>query len=207
MQCNIDIFSKLYLQPKVQKPMIKKSLPIVAISLLITACASQPESLKPPSLAQYVIDSTSVQRDEFKKQINYRGPNIGFAPDQVFIRAWKHEKDNTISYQIFVSDNYDTNWRFYNSAYDSDGNQLDMTLISKNVIGCTRYSGCSYNETFGINISREYLVKHRDSGIRFQASGNSVNEIFSVPAEYIKGFLKALNDEPETPAPDQKTKN
>lgn len=189
--------------------MIKKSLSSVAVALLLAACASSPPvAQKQVSLKQYVIESTTVQRDEFKKQLIYRGPNTfrsGYI--QVFIRAWKFEKDNSTRYQIYVSDYYDTAWRFYNSAYDSNGNQLDMTPISKEVIGCSRYSGCTYNETVGINVTKDYLQNNLESGIRFQISGKAGDNVFYVPGNYIKGFLHVLNDESEMPASEKKTKN
>ena len=85
-------------------------------------------------------------------------------------------------------DYYGGDWRFYNSAYDSNGNSLDTTKISQDVGSCST-SGCSHFEHLGLNVTREYLEKNQDSGIRFKVSGKAGEEVFSIPSAYIKAFL------------------
>lgn len=138
---------------------------------------------------QAVAGAISVQHDDFKKVTNYQGPNASsnfFGT--LFIRAWKTDATESIRYQIYVMDYYDGDWRFYNSAYDSNGNNLDTTLISRDVGSCSRY-GCSHYEHLGLNVTREYLENNQESGIRFKVSGKAGEEVFFIPPAYIKAFL------------------
>jgi hypothetical protein len=141
---------------------------------------------------QAVANAVSIQRDDFKKLVNYKGPNVAREwGDFVFIRAWKNEKTANISYQIYVEDYYSGDWRFYNTAYDSNGERLSTTLISRKVSGCSRY-GCSYTEHVGLDITREYLEKNKESGIKFKLSGKAGEEIFSIPGSYVQAILDVV---------------
>jgi hypothetical protein len=145
-----------------------------------------------PDAPQVDLRSTiQVKYDEFKKLTKYEGSNVASGSDVVFLRAWKPDKSSII-FQIYVMDYYDGEWRFYHSAWDSDGTSLDTTQISRDVGSCSRYSGCSHYEHMGINVTRDYLEKHRRSGIRFKLSGKAGEEIFSIPAAHIDAFLEIV---------------
>lgn len=135
-----------------------------------------------------VANFTMVKYDEFEKTTKYTGPNAsGNEIDYLLIRGWKR-KSGIISYQIYVSDYYPLNWHFYNRAFDSNGELLDMVTIDREVESCHSY--CSYRETIGLTVTRNYLEKAKNTGIRFKLSGKSGEDaIFSIPAAYIKGFL------------------
>lgn len=165
----------------------------VIISLVATVCALSACVAPAPRLnvsdPQAVLGAISVQHDDFKKITTYKGPNVLYDIfDQVFLRAWKSDATGIISYQIYVMDYYNDEWRFYNSAYDSNGISLNTTLISRDVFSCSRY-GCSHKEHLGLNVSREYLEKNQYSGIRFKVSGKAGGEVFFIPGGYIKAFL------------------
>lgn len=167
---------------------IRAILFLVASACALSACVAPAPRLN-VSDPQAVSSAISVQRDDFKKITNYKGPNA--SPDildQVFLRARKADATGSITYQIYVMDYYNGDWRFYNSAYDSNGNSLDTTLISRDVGSCSRY-GCSHEEHLGLNVSRAYLEKNQDSGIRFKVSGKAGEEVFFIPGGYIKAFL------------------
>jgi len=156
---------------------------------LLSACVYQPvvDWGNPEATKSRV----NIELDEFKKEVKYRGPDINKSFDTVFIRAWKHIDINQITYQIYARDIYRGDWHFYDSAYDDDGNKLDTTLISRDVVSCGLY-GCTYSEDLGINITRGYLSLHTASGIRFKISGTAGEQIFFIPGGYIKGFLAAV---------------
>mgnify|MGYP003594130486 FL=1 len=169
---------------------IRAILSLAATAFALSACVAPAPRLN-VSDPQVVSSAISVQRDDFKKTTNYIGPNASpNTLDQVFLRAWKADATGSISYQIYVMDYYDGDWRFYNSAYDSNGNSLDTTLISRDVGSCSRY-GCWHEEHLGLNVSRAYLEKNQDSGIRFKVSGKAGEKVFFIPAGYIKAFLSA----------------
>jgi len=166
----------------------RKFFVAVVSTIVLSACVAPVPRLNLND-PQAIAGAISVQRDDFKKVTNYKGPNAAdnFG-DSVFIRAWKTDATGSINYQIYVMDYYGGDWRFYNSAYDSNGNSLDTTKISQDVGSCST-SGCSHFEHLGLNVTREYLEKNQDSGIRFKVSGKAGEEVFSIPSAYIKAFL------------------
>lgn len=166
---------------------------LVATSLILSGCVSQPKINW--TIPEETQNRVQIENDEFEKTIKYRGPDVSEGIDAVFIRAWNDLKTKTTSYQIYVSDYYWGDWRFYRTAYDSDGNNLDTTLIDRDIGSCGQYR-CSHYEHVGLNVTREYLEKHTASGIRFKLSGKAGEEIFSIPGAYIKGFLDAVPQYP-----------
>ena len=119
----------------------------------------------------------------------YNGADIfDQAYDTVFLRAWKNDGAPS-RYQIYVADYYGGEWRFYESAYDSNGTRIDTTLIDRKVISCGSYTGCTYAEHMGLNVTRDYLERHAATGMTFQISGRAGKEIFYIPDFHIQGFL------------------
>lgn len=165
-----------------------KLIGLAATVLSLSACMTVPTiNTNDP---QAVSASTTVKHDNFKKITIYVGPNALSDPvyDNVFLRASKIQSTGEILYQIYVKDYYSGSWRFYNSAYDSNGNRLETNVIGREVGSCTS-NGCSHEEHLGLKVSREYLEKSQDSGINFKISGKAGEEIFFIPGAYIKGFL------------------
>ncbi|MBP6279882.1 MAG: hypothetical protein KA388_09000 [Rhodocyclaceae bacterium] len=159
----------------------------VVSAYILSACAAMLAPDTNPNDPQAVLRAIGVKRDEFEKVTNYIGPNAANKPDSLFIRAVKTDAGR-MTYQIYVMDQYDGEWRFYNSAFDSNGTKLNTTQISRDVIACGS-SSCIQQEHLGLNVSREYLEKAQQLGIRFKVSGRAGEEIFFIPSAYIRAFL------------------
>jgi hypothetical protein len=164
----------------------------IVSTIVLSACVA-PAVAPAPRLnlndSQAVAGAISVHHDDFKKVTNYEGPNASAEMgDSLFIRAWKADAIGSVNYQIYVRDYYDDDWRFYDSAYDSNGNSLDTTQISQDVGYCRAYS-CTHYEHLGLNVTREYLERNQENGIRFKVSGKAGEEVFFIPSAYIKAFL------------------
>jgi len=167
---------------------IKISAVVALLALALAGCVTQPPR-KTLLTAEDTAAAVQVSRDDFKKVTHFTGTGIGDGSDEVlFLRAWKADGMPT-RYQVYVADFYRSEWRFYESAHDIDGNTLDVTLIDRKVGACSRYSGCSHHEHLAINISREYLEQRVPSGMSFQISGKGGKEVFFVPGFHIAGFL------------------
>ena len=172
---------------------------ITVISLILTACvapAPRPD-LKDP---QSWIGSIIVKRDDFKKQTNYQAPLIGRRDNdgrdhQALLRAWKPD-GGSVTYQIYVQDEYHGERRLYESAYNSNGEKLPLTRIDYNS-DCARMVGggsyCWHIEKVGIIVTREYLVDHQQSGITFRVYGPGGQETFNIIPAYITAFLAVAN--------------
>lgn len=164
----------------------------ITTALTLTACIAPAPRLDVNN-PQIVANAINVKYDEFKKMTTYTGPNISsIYGNQLFIRSWKTDLTGSTAYQIYVQDHYSGDWRFYNSANDSNGIELDTKLLAREVGYCSQY-GCSKDETLGLKISREYLEKNQETGIRFKVSGKAGEAVFFIPAGYIKGFLSSVN--------------
>lgn len=170
----------------------------IGAMLVLSACASTTPTLN-MSDPQVVANSITVERDNFKKITRYEGPNVtaglesGLSglSDTVLIRAWKQDKTGEISYQIYINDYFEGDWRMYDSTYDANGNNLETIKITHDIVTCVK-SICSGYESIGVNISREYLEKNKASGIQLKISGNGGENTFSIPGGYIDGVLSVV---------------
>lgn len=160
---------------------------IVAVSIFGCAEPRPRLNINDPTAVSSAI---KVKRDDFKKQTEYIGPNAASdtLSDGLYLRAWKFDGSEKSEFQIYVMDHYYKEWRFYDSAYDSKGTKLDAMVISRKVDSCSQYS-CSHIEHIGINVTRDYLENNQDTGINLKISGKAGEEIFYLPAGYIKAFL------------------
>jgi hypothetical protein len=169
----------------------------LAAALLIslaTACATaapaQPWALlTDPAQA---AAATRATHDEYKKTTNFVGANAS-QYNQLHLRGWRDDKAKSVTFQIYATSFYSTQWRFYSEAYDSDGNRLEFVSIDKKVDSCNGPSGCYYEEAVGMNVPRKYLEDHQDTGIRFKVSGKAGEFTGFLPAAYVKGFLQSVD--------------
>lgn len=158
--------------------------------ILFSSCASYLEPAVNPNDAKAVTRSITAKRDDFRKRTYYTGPIASSYPDALLIRAEKTDTGR-ISYQIYVESAYYGDWRLYNSVYDSNGTNLNMTVISREVRACSS-SNCSLKESFSIDVTQKYLEDNQFDGIRFKAIGKKGEQIFFIPSEYIRAFLWAV---------------
>ncbi|BBJ22141.1 hypothetical protein [Candidatus Nitrotoga sp. AM1P] len=166
---------------------------VTGIYILAGCAEPEPRVAPRPKInwndVQSIASAISVQRDDLKKTTNFKGPNSSKGIlDTVLLRAWKSDEGEGFSYQIYVIDYYHGDWRFYDTASDSKGNILNITLNSRDISSCD-YSTCAHHEHLGINVSREYLEKNQENDIVFKLSGKGGEETFIIPSAYIKAFL------------------
>ncbi len=162
---------------------------LLAVVITLVGCAPLPKHdwTRP----EYTVALVAVKSDDFKKMVEFTGPNCAppSSSDSVFLRAWK-SKEGAPNYQVCVRHTYAGDWKYFNSAWDSNGNRLDVTVISRNVGSC--YGGaCTLNEHIGINVSQGYLDRAAMSpeGMTFKIEGKAGQKIFSLPPAYVEGFL------------------
>jgi len=166
----------------------------VAGIFMLTGCAEpEPRVVPRPKVnwndVQSIASAISVQRDDLKKTTNFKGPNSSKGVlDTVLLRAWKSDENGEFSYQIYVVDYYHGDWRFYDTASDSKGNNLVIKLNSRDVSSCD-YFTCAHQEHLRINVSQEYLEKNQEDGIVLKVSGKGGEETFIILPTYIKAFL------------------
>lgn len=62
-----------------------------------------------------------------------------------------------------------------------------MDVLHREVGSCS--GGCSLREHIAINLSREYLESHQETGMTFKVSGKAGESIHALTAAYIRAFL------------------
>lgn len=145
-----------------------------------------------------IIASITTTRDDFKKRTEYVGPHYDGAKKvesdgmflfaKVFLRAYNYDKTPGLTYQIYTYETYYNDWRFYNQAYDSDGKKLDFVPVTQKVGSCGT-ARCSKDEHVAINVTKDYLIAHQDTGLSFKIFGKADEREWSLPGSYIKAFL------------------
>lgn len=163
--------------------------------ILLTGCvtyAPAPPPWAPLTDPTKVSLATRVTHDEYKKTTNFIGANAS-EHNQLHLRGWRDDRTKVASFQLYATSFYSDHWRFYNEAYDSDGNKLDFISIDKKVDSCSGGRGCYFEETVGLNVSRKYLDEHQDTGIHYKVSGKAGEFTGFLPAAYVKGFLASVD--------------
>ena len=102
-----------------------------------------------------------------------------------------------IQHQLHLTIKYTSDdWRNYYSATFSDENQVDITLISSNAVGCSG-STCDFTEVMELNLSDDFLRSNMETGfsISFNSNMNTlgvakVSNKITIPYDYLKGYLK-----------------
>lgn len=170
------------------------SIRLLGFALAISAlagCASV--DLQSPTS---VSKSVQVERDDFKKVVQYRAPfvSLGMADGSAYLRGFeftnaniKPQMEPTVQLVVAM---YPREWVFFDKAYDSDGKALETKVLDRRVDTCTKY-GCTRTESVAITLPRGYLTSHA-SGLKVQISGKGGNYVVAIPAGYIQGFLTAM---------------
>ena len=95
-----------------------------------------------------------------------------------------------IQHQLHLSIKYTSDkWRNYYSASFSNGNQVDITLISSSAVSCSG-SSCDYTEVMELNLSDDFLRSNMETGFSIVFNSIKSTNKITIPSNYIKGYLK-----------------
>jgi len=187
---------------KITLPSVLTPITIITLTGCISISTERFDAFSedPNSIAAKII----VERDDFRKLTTFTGPTCmeclrestipGWLRSQtyLFLTASKSDSVNLMFYAIVIHIIYwDDDWRFYDSAYDKDGEKLRVKEISRKVIGCSSIN-CTFRENLCLLISRKYLEDHKASGITFKLYGSGDEATFFVPPAYVQTFLSAV---------------
>ena len=163
---------------------MKKIISILMLSVLLFSCASTQERSE-REMAKFLNVHTSY--DMFRKLKFYSGHHVNRTADSTYqIDAVTRDKSAT-TYRINLFTQYYGDWIFYNTAFDTKGNELAILKKGREV-DCYS-SGCAYTEDIMLGVSRKYL-KDNSSGIAIKLFNDKANSIvFYIPSAYIENFL------------------
>ena len=95
-----------------------------------------------------------------------------------------------IQHQLHLSIKYTSDkWRSYYSASFSNGNQVDITLISSSAVSCSG-SSCDYTEVMELNLSDDFLRSNMETGFSIVFNSIKSTNKITISSNYIKGYLK-----------------
>lgn len=131
--------------------------------------------------------------ERFSKAWTNSGGGMG-STSNLTLTYFSHS--GNIKLNIYFSDD---RWKFFDSAYDINGNKLKVET-NRNVHGGVRHgvaSSVSISESIWIPLTENYLKENIESGIKIKLFGRGSMEV-NVPSFYIKGFLESLHIPYET---------
>lgn len=156
-----------------------------------------------PGNAHEVNDEVTVNWDPFKNLTVYRGPIFtntfegavaGPEVEELSLSAQRNP-GRPDRFFVTLSDYYDGDWRGFDQAFDLEGHKFHALSVRHDV-HC--HLICGYEETIEIELTREYLEAHRQSGMTMRLYGPSkaASAPFAMPGSYIQGFLEGSYSAP-----------
>ena len=196
-------------------PAIAETKRILALGLTHTENLSEARKLTDPTLVSEVVQELKTRNDnarieaenvaKYAEKVKVSDSNSKFIGSEINERKKMGLLINSdyedyflqgsinnglIQHQLHLSIKYTSgNWRNYYSASFSNGNQVDITLISSSAVSCSG-SSCDYTEVMELNLSDDFLRSNMETG--FSTVFNSIKSTnkITIPSDYIKGYLK-----------------
>lgn len=129
----------------------------IAMVVLATGCAGRqkgptPERVPITTAPTPIADVVSVSNSEFDPLISLIGTIRTDVPPSDFpIKEWKvvtfiDKKTRVVVHELIFKDYYRSNgWRFWDGASTSNAEQMHVSVIARDVVGCTAQS-CQHQE-------------------------------------------------------------
>gem|GEM_PF-2442674 len=190
-----------------------KAMPIVAgVALLgLSACATVFNNMQHSSLssvsklsASAIAKAVDIKNTEYDSDITYTAQGVVLpVKDAMSLKnseyyqlvAIKDKANGDTSYVLRVNIKYfAADVKRYDTASDKTAKQFEVITVTPKVASCHVSGFCDYVESVGISISKHYLDSHKSKGLDLRLTGATKDDLFiKVPANYIKGFLQAVN--------------
>jgi len=137
-----------------------------------------------------VFSNSTVLNDSYQSTTLIESPGVfqaqGMGGHRLSLQA-KFNSVGDISYSLQVQDSQASGWRFFDRAYDSNGQKLEFIDIDHDVtLGIT-------SEFFSINLSRSYLDNAAIESINIKVFGENGESLILLPNHYVEGFLQKID--------------
>ena len=169
--------------------MRRNSLILLWSLFTIIGCTSTPELfLSDPNVAEH---SVNCEKDEYKKTEYCYSPKVyrwnaaynnHVSDVHYYFGIARHNKK---AEPYIIGEFTGSEWYFLNQAIDIDGKKLTFKEMDHEVPG-------GIKETFSISLTKDYLKKHREKGIKIKLYGKRGNAIMDIPPAYVEGFYNYL---------------
>jgi len=140
---------------------------------------------------QSLPSRASVTYDNFEKHYKVETPIFN---DLLLRGTVLRDSGKEVALQVYTTVSFSGEWANLDRAFSEDGERFSLTRITSepDCSGAKFDLPCWLNETVGVNVSREFLEKHR-SGVEIKLSGQRSKVIY-VPGPLIVSLLDGLND-------------
>jgi hypothetical protein len=127
----------------------------------------------------------------------YQGPPINTMDAantyEMFSLRAEQTKQGAKTYELLVLLTYFSPWRYYESANLLNKPASTFKVVSREA-GVCEQQGCVYKELMAIQVTDTFLREHLDKGFQVTISSKTgVSSDLFVPAQYIKGYLQAVD--------------
>lgn len=173
-------------------------LALSALSSCATPVAGWGSAAGPrPQTAEEVFAKTRAKFDSYKKSAEITGPVFWLSDHTVFLLRSMFQGESPSAVQLYISDE-GVEWRNFSNANDSSGVALPLIPITKDAEPWSYRSvgGVRCYEHVAVEMSPEYTRLHSSTGIGISIKiwGNAGERIVDVPAYYVEGFLRKLDE-------------
>ena len=188
---------------------------ILALGLTHTENLSEARKLTDPTLVSEVVQELKTRNDnahieaekvaKYAEKVKVSDSNSKFIGSEInerkqmglLIKSDYEDyflqgsiNNGLIQHQLHLSIKYTSDkWRNYYSASFSNGNQVDITLISSSAVSCSG-SSCDYTEVMELNLSDDFLRSNMEKGFSIVFNSIKSTNKITIPSDYIKGYLK-----------------
>jgi hypothetical protein len=127
----------------------------------------------------------------------YQGPPINTMDAantyEMFSLRAEQTKQGAKTYELLVQLTYFSPWRYYESANLLNKPASTFKVVSREA-GVCEQQGCVYKELMAIQLTDAFLREHMSKGFQVTISSKTgVSSDLFVPAQYITGYLKAVD--------------
>ena len=176
-------------------------LPLCAVTI-VGGCAAQSVGVATSSIASETTETeaeiyqqTTKSDDVHVGVVRFAGPKLN-APNgayntQFSLALARNIKDGKVQAVVLGVSAASFGNKHFRAAY-SMGSQLPLTTV-KTDIGICSPLGCAVTQTVLVELS-EALLARSTEGLDVKVIGNADERIVSVPAAYIRGFLRKANE-------------
>jgi hypothetical protein len=169
---------------------------LLIISLGLIACRSNDRVVSAWEIND-VYRSTIISSNPSNGAKIYQGPPINTMDDantfEMFNLRGEKSTQGAKTYELLVHLTYFAPWRYYESANLLNKPTSTFKVISREA-GVCEAQGCVFKELMSIQMTDAFLREQMDKGFQVTISSKTgVSSNLFVPAQYLKGYLQAVD--------------
>ena len=169
---------------------------LLIISLGLIACRSNDRVVSAWEIND-VYRSTIISSNPSNGAKIYQGPPINTMDDantfEMFNLRGEKSTQGAKTYELLVHLTYFAPWRYYESANLLNKPTSTFKVVSREA-GVCEAQGCVFKEFMSIQMTDAFLREHMDKGFQVTISSKTgVSSNLFVPAQYLKGYLQAVD--------------